>query len=96
MKSIVNGMLVAGVGDSVAPVAWPITFSSLWSMACDMALMRRAIQTHTPAQHLAQPLEGVQPRANARLRGLAHNDGFSWDRCTAQTLIAYRKTLESR
>lgn len=70
--------------------------SSLLEVAGDAALMCEAMDIETLAKHMAQALEDVEWRADASQRGLAHADGFSWDRCTAQTLIAYRKTLENR
>ncbi|RYE71796.1 MAG: glycosyltransferase family 1 protein [Oxalobacteraceae bacterium] len=70
--------------------------SSLLEVAGEAALMCEAMDIDTLAQHMAKALENGPWRAEARQRGLAHAEGFSWDRCAAQTLTSYRRTLESR
>jgi glycosyltransferase involved in cell wall biosynthesis len=70
--------------------------SSLLEVAGDAALMCEAMDVETLAQHMARALEDADWRAVANQRGLAHAGRFSWDRCAAQTLVTYRKVLESR
>ncbi|MET3718040.1 hypothetical protein [Pseudomonas sp. PvP001] len=95
MKAILSRAFAARIDDISVFTARALT-AFIMKVAGDAALMCEATNIDTLAQLIAKAMKDLQWRTDARERGLAHNDGFSWDRCTAQTLIAYRKTLESR
>jgi alpha-1,3-rhamnosyl/mannosyltransferase len=70
--------------------------SSLPEVAGNAALMCDAADVETLTGLLARGLEDQPWRESAIALGLAHAAQFSWDRCAAETLVVYRKTLEQR
>lgn len=64
--------------------------TSLVEVCGDAALLHDPQDEAQLHQHLVRGLEDEDWRAQARVRGLAQASRFSWARCTAQTLEAYR------
>jgi alpha-1,3-rhamnosyl/mannosyltransferase len=67
--------------------------SSLPEVAGDAALMCEAMDVDMLTQLLRRGLEDERWRDQAVQQGLAHAAKFSWDRCTAETLVVYRKVV---
>lgn len=70
--------------------------SSLPEVAGDAALMCAPMDVDALSANLQRGLEDAAWREQAVDCGLAHAAGFSWERCTAQTLDVYQTVSQGR
>lgn len=70
--------------------------SSLPEVAGDAALMCAPMDVDALTANLQRGLEDTAWREQAVACGLAHAAGFSWERCTAQTLDVYQTVSQGR
>jgi len=70
-------------------------FSSLGEVAGDAALKLSELEVEPFAQELLRLVSDAALREDLRRRGLAHAQGFTWQRCAAQTLGCYQRALDA-
>jgi glycosyltransferase involved in cell wall biosynthesis len=70
------------------------SFSSLGEVAGDAALKLSELSEEPFALELQRLVSDGELRAALRARGLAHVQGFTWERCAAQTLGCYQRALD--
>ncbi len=70
------------------------SFSSLGEVAGDAALKLSDLTEEPFALELQRLVSDAELRADLRRRGLLHAQGFTWERCAAQTLGCYQRALE--
>ncbi|HYQ18770.1 MAG TPA: glycosyltransferase family 1 protein [Polyangiaceae bacterium] len=68
-------------------------FSSLGEVAGDAALTLKELREEPFALELRRLVSDAELRAELRRRGLQHVQGFTWERCAAQTLACYQRAL---
>lgn len=71
------------------------TVSSLPEVAGDAALTIDPNDEHALATSLARGLQDSPWRTQARARGLARASGFTWQRCTQETVAVYARTMSA-
>ncbi len=70
------------------------SFSSLGEVAGDAALQLSELTEEPFAFELQRLVSDAALRADLRRRGLVHVQGFTWERCAAQTLGCYQRALD--
>lgn len=70
------------------------SFSSLGEVAGDAALKLSELSEEPFALELRRLVSDAELRAELRRRGLLHVQGFTWERCAAQTLGCYQRALD--
>jgi glycosyltransferase involved in cell wall biosynthesis len=69
--------------------------SSLGEVAGDAALTLTELELEPFALALRRLVSDAELRAELRRRGLLHVQGFTWERCAAQTLGCYQRALDT-